>query len=130
LGREAGRVGLSQPSRLAIRWDGSPASGNILATPPPVPAAKVMDKGPDWRPGSVRPVSDDRPPSKCGMSQPAHQPPVGEPVPASTPAPLRAAEHLTISQARDLLDWLQGQGISAHEVTLEPDGTMTVRWPQ
>ena len=63
------------------------------------------------------------------MSQPAQEPPVGDPVPASAPMPLQAAEHLTITQARDLLDWLQGQGIRAHEVKLEPDGTMTVLWP-
>jgi hypothetical protein len=42
---------------------------------------------------------------------------------------MRSAEHLSIAEARDLLDWLQGQGIRAHEVTLEPDGRMTVRWP-
>jgi hypothetical protein len=42
---------------------------------------------------------------------------------------MQAAEHLTIAAARDLLDWLQGHGVRAHEVTLEPDGTMTVRWP-
>jgi hypothetical protein len=42
---------------------------------------------------------------------------------------LRSAEHLSIAEARDLLDWLQGQGIRAHEVKLEPDGKMTVRWP-
>ena len=63
------------------------------------------------------------------MSPSAHEPPVGEPVPATSPPPLQAAEHLTITQARDLLDWLQGQGIRAHDVALEPDGTMTVRWP-
>ena len=41
---------------------------------------------------------------------------------------MHAAEHLTITEARDLLDWLQGHGIAAHEVKLEADGTMTVRW--
>jgi len=41
---------------------------------------------------------------------------------------MQAAEHLTITEARDLLDWLQGRGIRADEVKLEPDGKMTVRW--
>lgn len=62
------------------------------------------------------------------MTPSAHEPPVSEPVPAPAPA-MHAAEHLTIAEARDLLDWLQGHGIRAHEVTLEPDGKMTVRWP-
>jgi hypothetical protein len=42
---------------------------------------------------------------------------------------MKSAEHLPISAARDLLDWLEGQGIRAHDVKLEADGTMTVRWP-
>jgi hypothetical protein len=129
LGRPVGRVGLSQPCGSGICWDRRAASGNIRATPPAVRAARVMDTGPDGRPGSVRPVTDDRPASECGMSPSAHEPPVGEPVPAMTSPALRAAEHLSIAEARDLLDWLQGHGISAQEVTLEPDGTMTVRWP-
>ena len=88
-----------------------------------------MGKGSDRRPESVRPVTDDRPASECGMSPPAQEPPVSEPVPASPVPAMQAAEHLTIAEARDLLDWLQGRGVRAHEVKLEPDGTMTVRWP-
>jgi hypothetical protein len=41
---------------------------------------------------------------------------------------VNVAENLTISEARDLLDWLEGQGIQAHDVTLGTDGKMTVRW--
>jgi hypothetical protein len=68
------------------------------------------------------------------MAPSAHEPPVSEPAvsepaPAPPATPMQAAEHLSIAEARDLLDWLQGHGIAAHEVTLEPDGKMTVRWP-
>ena len=45
------------------------------------------------------------------------------------PPAVHVAEHLSIADARDLLDWLQGQGIQPHEVTLESDGKMTIRWP-
>jgi hypothetical protein len=41
---------------------------------------------------------------------------------------MQTAEHLPIHQARDLLDWLEAQGIKAREVVTEEDGTMTVRW--
>lgn len=65
------------------------------------------------------------------MSPSAHDPPASEPMPAALPVPtLQAAERLSIAAARDLLDWLDGQGVRAHEVTLESDGTMTVRWPK
>jgi hypothetical protein len=63
------------------------------------------------------------------MSPSAHDPPVSEPMPAAVAPPVRAAEHLSITQARDLLDWLQSQGVQANEVKLEADGTVTVRWP-
>jgi hypothetical protein len=63
------------------------------------------------------------------MSPSAHDPPVSEPVAAAVVPPVRAAEHLSITQARDLLDWLQGQGVQADVVKLEADGTVTVRWP-
>ena len=62
------------------------------------------------------------------MAPSAHEPPVREPVPASTPPAHQVAEHLSISEARDLLDWLQARGVRAEEVKLDPDGTMTVRW--
>jgi hypothetical protein len=41
---------------------------------------------------------------------------------------MNSADHLSIAAARDLLDWLEGQGIRADEVKLEADGTMTVLW--
>jgi len=63
------------------------------------------------------------------MPPSAQEPPVSEPAPAPPAVPMRVAEHLSIAEAGDLLDWLQGQGIRAQEVTLEPDGKMTVRWP-
>ncbi len=63
------------------------------------------------------------------MPPSAQEPPVSEPAAAPPADPMRSAEHLSIAEARDLLDWLQGQGIRAHEVALEPDGKMTVRWP-
>ena len=60
------------------------------------------------------------------MPPPAHDPDVARP-PASRPE-TRSADHLPISGARDLLDWLEGQGIAAEQVVVEDDGTMTVRW--
>jgi hypothetical protein len=59
----------------------------------------------------------------------AEEPTVTHP-PLVPAIPMRAAEHLSISEARDLLDWLEGQGIRAHEVSIESDGKMTVRWPE
>ena len=40
----------------------------------------------------------------------------------------RSVENLSVAAARDLLDWLEGQGIRTDDVTLEADGTMSVRW--
>ena len=40
---------------------------------------------------------------------------------------LTEAANLTISQARDLLDWLEAHGIRASEVTVDPAGKMIVR---
>lgn len=62
------------------------------------------------------------------MAPSAHEPPVSKPATAPAPPPTNVAENLTIAEARDLLDWLEGQGIQAHDVTLGPDGKMTVRW--
>ena len=66
------------------------------------------------------------PPS--AQEPPVNEPPVSEPAPAPPATPMQAAEHLSIAEARDLLDWLEGHGIKSREVTLEADGTMTVRW--
>lgn len=63
------------------------------------------------------------------MPPSAQEPPVSEPASAAPAPPMRTAEHLSIAEARDLLDWLQGQGIRAHEVKLDADGKMTIRWP-
>lgn len=63
------------------------------------------------------------------MPPSAQEPSVSDPAPAPTAPPMNSAEHLPIAAARDLLDWLEGQGIRADEVKLEADGTMTVRWP-
>jgi hypothetical protein len=38
------------------------------------------------------------------------------------------AHHLSIHDAEDLLDWLEGQGIHANEVRLDGDGHMSVSW--
>jgi len=62
------------------------------------------------------------------MPPSAQEPPVSDPASVPAAAPMQTAEHLSITEARDLLDWLQNRGIRAHEVTLEPDGKMTVRW--
>ena len=62
------------------------------------------------------------------MAPSAHEPPVSKPAPAPTPPVANVAENLTIAEARDLLDWLEGQGIQAQDVTLGADGKMTVRW--
>ena len=40
----------------------------------------------------------------------------------------REAADLTLSDARDLLDWLEGNGLHALEVEVTPAGRMTVRW--
>jgi hypothetical protein len=62
------------------------------------------------------------------MPPSAQEPSVSDPAPAPAAPPMNSADHLSITAARDLLDWLQGQGIQAHEVKLEADGTMTVLW--
>lgn len=38
------------------------------------------------------------------------------------------SDHLTVRQAEDLLDWLEGHGVSSREVHLEADGLLTVSW--
>jgi hypothetical protein len=43
------------------------------------------------------------------------------------PAP-GLAEHLTLTEAADLLDWLEGHGIEAQEVSLDIAGRLTIRW--
>jgi hypothetical protein len=65
------------------------------------------------------------------MDPSAQELPATEPPPAPAPPEpdLRSAEHLSLTDARDLLDWLEGQKIRPKDVVLEADGTMTVRWP-
>jgi len=41
---------------------------------------------------------------------------------------IQLADHLTITQAEDLLDWLESHGVRARDVRIESDGLMTVRW--
>jgi hypothetical protein len=40
----------------------------------------------------------------------------------------RTAEHLTVTQAGELLDWLEGHGIQASDVEIDLDGYMSVSW--
>jgi hypothetical protein len=42
--------------------------------------------------------------------------------------PTQAAENLSVSEARDLLDWLEMHGIHARSVDTDPAGRITVRW--
>jgi hypothetical protein len=48
--------------------------------------------------------------------------------PAAPDVTSHMADHLPISRARDLLDWLEVHGIAPEEVRIEDDGTMSVRW--
>jgi hypothetical protein len=41
---------------------------------------------------------------------------------------VRVAEHLTVTEASELLDWLEGHGIEPSEVSVDSEGRMTVRW--
>ena len=41
---------------------------------------------------------------------------------------VRSANHLTVTQAGELLDWLEGHGIQAQNVSIEPEGRVSVRW--
>jgi hypothetical protein len=38
------------------------------------------------------------------------------------------AENLSLTEATELLDWLEGHGIRAEEVQLTDEGKMTIRW--
>jgi hypothetical protein len=38
------------------------------------------------------------------------------------------AENLTLAEATELLDWLEGHGIRTDEVRMTEDGKMTIRW--
>jgi hypothetical protein len=40
----------------------------------------------------------------------------------------REATDLSLTDARDLLDWLEGNGLHTLDVELTPAGRMTVRW--
>jgi hypothetical protein len=46
----------------------------------------------------------------------------------TTSVPSGIAENLTLAEATELLDWLEGHGIRAEEVRLTDDGKMTIRW--
>jgi hypothetical protein len=41
---------------------------------------------------------------------------------------VRVADHLSVSEASDLLDWLEGHGIKPREVSVDSDGRMSVHW--
>jgi len=43
------------------------------------------------------------------------------------PGPCEAAD-LTLEEATELLDWLEGHGVRADEVVLTENGRVTVRW--
>lgn len=40
----------------------------------------------------------------------------------------RIARDLSLTEARDLLDWLEGHGLFAANVDLTPSGLMTIAW--
>lgn len=51
------------------------------------------------------------------------------PVPVETMSvPTGVAENLSLTEATELLDWLEGHGIRAEDVQLTDDGKMTIRW--
>lgn len=66
------------------------------------------------------------PAGKAEMPPPAAD--QGATAPATPEVTSHMADHLPISRARDLLDWLEAHGITPAEVRIENDGTMTVRW--
>jgi hypothetical protein len=41
---------------------------------------------------------------------------------------INVADRLTVTEASDLLDWLEGHGISPREVSIDSEGRMSVRW--
>jgi hypothetical protein len=50
-------------------------------------------------------------------------------VPNITSRPrVEIAQGLTLTEAQELLDWLENQGVKQHEVDLDDDGLITVRW--
>jgi hypothetical protein len=44
------------------------------------------------------------------------------------PERLYCVEHLSFTQASDLLDWLERRNVDSREVKLDDQGLMTVRW--
>ncbi len=40
----------------------------------------------------------------------------------------RSADHLTVTEAGELLDWLEGHGIRPCDVEIDRDGLFSVRW--
>jgi len=62
------------------------------------------------------------------MTSSARESSAGTPKSSPSESPTRVADHLAIAEARDLLDWLEGQKIRPTDVVIEADGTMTVRW--
>ncbi len=47
---------------------------------------------------------------------------------AATIPGVRVAPGLTFDEARDLLDWLEANGVTATDVEVEESGLVTVRW--
>lgn len=45
-------------------------------------------------------------------------------------SPMRIAQGLTLDEARDLLDWLEANGVDNPELDIEDVGDFTVRWPE
>ena len=67
-------------------------------------------------------------PSRGAQDQDAAQPTRS---PNDTPldsAALQEAENLSLREAADLLDWLEGHQIRPLKVEMSPEGRMTVRW--
>jgi hypothetical protein len=48
--------------------------------------------------------------------------------PSTDKRAVKLADHLTVTQAENLLDWLEVHGVHPRDVQIEPDGLMTVRW--
>jgi hypothetical protein len=50
------------------------------------------------------------------------------PIQSLESAQIQSADRLSLTDASDLLDWLENHGIAAREVVCDAEGLMSIRW--
>jgi hypothetical protein len=70
------------------------------------------------------PLSNNFPPVRV-MTKPA---PADSPSGQTNPAPVQEAAGLSLTEATELLDWLENHRIRPTDLQMDSEGRMTIRW--